>query len=72
MADCVFLRKCAFFQGKLSEMPIAVGLFKDLYCLRDHSICARYIVRTKLGKEAVPSDLFPHHEERAMAIISDA
>ena len=42
---------------------------KKQYCQGDKSTCARYLVCTKNGPEAVPGDLFPNMLDRAKAIL---
>lgn len=70
MADCEFLGKCPFFNDKLANMPGHAEFFKDLYCRRNNETCARYMIAKKLGREAIPRDLFPNHVEMAKEIIS--
>lgn len=70
MAACENLAKCPFYQER---MPIDSGLglmYKQKYCEGDKTICARYKVATTLGKEYVPSDLYPNMEAKADDIIS--
>ena len=72
MANCEMLQKCPFFNDKMSEMPDQADFFKDLYCKGDNEICARYLVLKALGRDAMPPDLFPNHEQRAKAIIEQS
>ncbi|OGV65379.1 MAG: hypothetical protein A2283_03295 [Lentisphaerae bacterium RIFOXYA12_FULL_48_11] len=70
MPECELLKKCAFFNDQLANMPGHAELFKDLYCRRDNKICARYMIAEKLGRESIPKDLFPNHVEMAKEIIT--
>ena len=69
MAECKLLKGCPFFNDKLKEMPALADQYKRKYCLGDHTGCARFIVFSKLGKSAVPPDLFPNQQPRARQII---
>jgi hypothetical protein len=69
MAECECLSGCLFFNGK---MPIDQGLmemYKKRYCRGDKNECARYIVRSVLGKDKVPTDLYPNMFEKAKALV---
>ena len=44
-------------------------IYKKRYCLGDHTIWARYLVFSKLGRPAVPPDLYPNQSERAQEMI---
>ena len=69
MADCVCLAGCIFFNDKMADMPDMANLYKQRYCRTDNSKCARFMVFSALGRENVPSDLFPNDSERALKII---
>jgi hypothetical protein len=70
MPECVCLPKCIFFNDKMVDMPTTTERMKQRYCLNDYNNCARYKVFSTLGKEHVPSDLYPHNVDRAMALIT--
>jgi hypothetical protein len=70
MAECNLLSKCLFFNDKMSSMPTASDLMKRRFCLKDNSICARYMVCSALGREYVPADLFPNNIDRARTILA--
>ncbi len=72
MAECVCLSKCLFFNDKMSAMPTTAERMKKRYCLGESAGCARYIVFSALGREKVPTDLFPHNVERAQALLAVA
>jgi uncharacterized membrane protein YkvA (DUF1232 family) len=69
MAECECLPRCPFFNDKMTNMPIMADMTKKAYCMQDPSQCARYIVAAKLGREAVPADLFPNQCDRAGRIL---
>lgn len=71
MPTCELLKTCLFFNDKLEKMPGPAELFKDLYCRRDNSICARYLIAKELGREVIPRDLFPNHVEMAKEILEN-
>jgi hypothetical protein len=71
--ECEFIEKCPFYNEKMQNMPFTASRMKDKYCLRDKTICARYQIFSKLGREKVPIDLFPFQIEMVQKIIqSDA
>ncbi len=70
MADCPCLPKCIFFNDKMANMPQAAEQMKTRFCKGDNSGCARYMVFAKLGREKVPTDLFPRHVDRAKEILA--
>jgi len=70
MAECERIQTCPFFNDKMKNMPATAELMKDKYCRGDFASCARYMVLKALGKEKVPSDLFPNETDRARRIIS--
>lgn len=69
MTDCACLEKCPFFNDQMADMPAIAELQKSRYCLGDWSSCARHMVFEKLGRESVPSDLFPTQQDRAITIL---
>ena len=69
MPECECLPGCPFFNDRMQNKPSTAGLMKKRYCLDDFNSCARHMVFLKLGKEAVPSDLYPHQTEAAEKIL---
>jgi hypothetical protein len=69
MADCEMLPQCSFFNGRMAHMHNTAELYKDQYCKKNSSSCARYMVCKALGKAHVPADLFPNMEAKAQKII---
>jgi len=71
MADCEIISACLFFNDKMKDQPGQAELFKRRYCKGgEKDNCARYMVRNALGKEKVPTDLFPNQVEKAKALIA--
>lgn len=69
MGECRLARTCLFFQDKMGSKQALGDIYKKRYCLGDYTICARYLVCSKLGRSAVPSDLYPNQSERAQEMI---
>ncbi len=69
MAKCECLEKCDFFNDKMANMPSMAHIIKMKYCESDNSECARYVVYKVLGKEGVPSNMFPTQMDRARELI---
>ena len=53
----------------MADMPAMANIFKKRYCETNNDTCARWMVASALGKEAVPDDLFPNQVEKANKII---
>ncbi len=70
MPECQCVSKCPFFLDKMEEMPALANMMKTRYCHGEHLKCARWTVRTALGAENVPKDLYPNQMERAQQLIS--
>ena len=71
MADCELIEKCIFFNDKMAKMPSTAEVYKKMYCRQDHANCARYMVFAAIGRENVPTDLFPNEQQRATSIIQE-
>ena len=70
MNKCSKLEKCPFFNDIMSNMPAESDSIKQQYCLNHFESCARKLVSDMLGSEAVPSDLFPHENYRAVELLN--
>lgn len=70
MATCECLPRCPFFNDQMADIPATAELLKHRYCLSDYNTCARYMVFKALGREKVPSNLFPNHSDKAKALIA--
>lgn len=67
---CENISNCPFFNDK---MPIDIGIgymYKKRYCEGDKTLCARYKVGTTLGRQYVPTKLFPNMHDAAAEIIA--
>jgi hypothetical protein len=70
MADCECLVGCPFFNGRMAHKPATSEMYKKVYCRGSDIQCARYIVFSALGRDAVPIDLFPNQVDRAYDVIN--
>ena len=68
--ECECLTECPFFKDKMINRPGTAEIYKDEYCRKDNSRCARYLVFRKLGKQKIPPGLFPNQIKKARKIIS--
>ncbi len=68
--DCESLATCPFFNGRMKGNVTTTAMMKAKYCRGDRTACARYSVSKALGKDKVPTDLFPNQTERAKALIA--
>ena len=68
-ARCEYTESCPFFKEKLGRMPAMSTLYVNSYCMGNFISCARYRVRTTVGKEHVNPDLFPSQHDKAEQII---
>lgn len=71
MAACEIIATCMFFNDQMAEMPSMSNIIKERYCKGSNTNCARYMVFQALGREAVPTDLYPSQVERAEEIVAD-
>lgn len=69
MYKCTFWGDCPFFSEMMQDMPLASDRLRKVYCNGKFTECARYMVYSKLGKQAVPYDLYPSMVTRAQMII---
>lgn len=72
MAECGLKRSCIFFNDKMTDMPAMAAVYKARYCRHSNTECARWLVFSALGREAVPDDLFPNDRLRALRIVRHA
>jgi hypothetical protein len=71
MSECEFLGGCPFFNDKMKEQPGMTQILKKKYCTgEEKNNCARMMIRTALGKEKVPMDLYPNQIEKAKNILN--
>lgn len=69
MKECELTGTCIFFNDKMADMPSTAEIFKTLYCKNDFENCARMMVVKALGREHVPTDLFPNQSAKACDLI---
>ena len=69
MEDCELLKRCTFFNDEMETEHDFADEFKKQYCRGDKSQCARYMVYKALGREKVPSYLYPDEKDGAGRII---
>jgi len=70
VADCELLKGCLFFNDKMSIEGGLGAMYKKNYCQSDNSKCARYMVAKAVGREKVPTNLYPNMVDRAKEIIA--
>ncbi len=71
MAECELIDKCPFFINNPGEVEKTAQM-KEKYCKTNNLNCARYLIATAIGFEAVPSDLAPDQKTKAYEIISSS
>ena len=69
MGDCELLETCTFFNDAMEIEHDFADEFKKQYCRGNKSQCARYMVYKALGREKVPSFLYPDESDAANRII---
>ena len=72
MEQCKWLEGCPFYGEISKSKPGLAEVLTRRYCHGDFSGCARYMVRTTVGKERVPRNLQPNDAVRAQRIIASA
>ena len=70
MAECEVMNECTFYNGKMKLYSGIGKLYKTRYCLENNSSCAVYRIYKKLGKQSIPSDLYPNMTDKADAILA--
>jgi hypothetical protein len=70
MAECPLLKGCLFFNDKIPDNSGLGAMYKKKYCLSDNSQCARHMIVKSLGREKVPTTLYPNMLDQAQAIIA--
>jgi hypothetical protein len=72
MAECERVPGCIFFHDRMTDLPFAAEVLKQKFCLGSNIDCARHMIFDALGKEYVPTDLYPNDVSRAERILADA
>jgi len=70
MAKCAYLDTCPFFQDQLDDMPALARVFKEQYCRDDFENCARYMLKSTLGPELMPTNMWPNKIDEAKELIA--
>jgi hypothetical protein len=71
MPDCPSLIPCPFFNDRMQSIPAMAEIYKTRYCRGTFEKCARYKVSKALGREKVPSDLYPNQINRVDEILGE-
>ena len=71
MADCPYIKACPFFNDRMKDTEGMGKIYKNKYCLSVYAECARYMVCTAKGKEAVPVTMYPNMLKKAQEIIAE-
>ncbi|PLY12682.1 MAG: hypothetical protein C0624_00490 [Desulfuromonas sp.] len=70
MSECQLLETCIFFNDQMDAMPAVANLMKNRYCKGDFAACARLKVVKTVGREKVPTDMFPNQDDYAERTIA--
>ncbi len=60
---CELLACCQFFIDKMKNMPKTEDYIKKRLCFGDYASCNRYMIYKQYGKDNMPHDFDPDHEE---------
>ena len=71
MPQCECVPKCPFFNDRMKGLNFVKEQLKKKFCLGDKTGCARYMVFSRLGRDAVPGDLAPNQPERARELLGE-
>lgn len=71
MPDCEYIKECPFYNKEPGETPRANEVLKHLYCHKDNSKCAIYIIITSLDFSKVPKEILPNQGEIARMIVEE-
>ena len=67
---CSLAETCIFFNDRMANMPSMANMYKARYCQASYEGCARYRVFKAVGRENVPTDLYPNEADRVEAIVT--
>ena len=68
--ECKYIEKCIFYNDEMKDKPSAASVFKKMYCHGESVQCARNMVAEALGREHVPTALYPNNKAGALHCIS--
>lgn len=69
---CECYETCDLFNKSVVNLPSTAKSFEEKFCKIDNESCARYVVYKQLGKNLVPTDLFPNEMGKAISIVESA
>ncbi len=69
MCTCPHIEMCSLFHRTLADLPALATIYRNLYCRDRPDVCARYLIMEKLGRDKVPSSLYPNQIDRADRLI---
>lgn len=55
----------------MNNMPATANVMKKRYSLGDNSQCARFMVAQTLGRNKVPTDLFPNQYDKTKKLTDN-
>lgn len=70
--SCELMSTCPFFNEKMPASPQTLALYRARYCRGENAECARYLVFSALGRDAVPLDLYPNDRLQALKVVRSA
>jgi hypothetical protein len=70
MTDCPLLTGCLFFNDKMPDTSGLGAMYKKKYCQGDNSQCDMHMIVKSVGREKVPTNLYPNMLDRAQTIIA--
>lgn len=71
MSLCPMTAACTFFTEQMADMPGMAKLIQSQYCNADFRNCARFVLSSARGMDAVPGTLFPGHLDKAKFILAE-
>ena len=60
MDSCELHKTCFFFNDAFSNMPQILGPLREKYCNGNFAICSRYKISQTIGRDMVPTYLYPN------------
>lgn len=70
MRPCKNLADCSYFNDVMNEFPAIAEMMKRRFCFGHSDECARIIVSSTLGGQAVPVQLAPNDRREAEKILA--
>jgi hypothetical protein len=71
MPDCELIKECPFYNKPPGDTPQANEVLKHLYCHKDNSKCAIYLIASEFNFSKVPAEILPNQGEMAKMIIEE-